>query len=318
MPIGRLIEIKTPDTERYQDDCLHPCIRYIPEGFAGHKWWMVQSPYYAGNSKVENPLLYYCDDGDTSFNWIYLGIVQETPDAGFNSDPMIYHESGKLWVFWREKGTPLCHRLNIVSATLGVSTSDGITYSKPKIFLTSLDPEIDSELCPILLKVNEKYCFYTSYYQFKPKRKGLGIAIWEGSSLENPNFQLRTISKTVNTFTCDKFKQQRIGNHLLFIPKPLKHDIWHFDLFEVNNNLYMISVSEWGDNIMLSTSEDYKKFRTLRTPLVNTHYSGQNYFYKPTGYVQDGVFHLFYTAKDNKDNNRNLLFHTEMNLSNII
>jgi hypothetical protein len=243
--------------------------------------------------------------------------VQETPETGFNSDPVIFHEAGKLWVFWREKETPMCHRLNIVSATVGVFTSDGSTFSIPGVFLTNNDPDVDTELCPILLKIEGKYCFYASHYQFKPVRKGLGIAIWEGSSLENPDFRYKETRKIKNIYTCDKYKQLRIGNRLFFIPKPLKHDIWHFDLFEYSNKLYMISVAEWGDNIMLGVSEDFKHFRTNHKPLVNTHYSRQKYFYKPTGIVQDGMLHLFYTAKDESDHNRNIMFHAEINFQKI-
>jgi hypothetical protein len=55
MPLGKKINIQTPIYEKYKNDCLHPCIRFIPSGFLGYHWWMVQSPYYGRNSAVENP-----------------------------------------------------------------------------------------------------------------------------------------------------------------------------------------------------------------------------------------------------------------------
>ena len=47
-------------TEKYLNDNIHPCIRYVPDGFAGHKWWMVTTPILGGSS-TENPILYWGD-----------------------------------------------------------------------------------------------------------------------------------------------------------------------------------------------------------------------------------------------------------------
>lgn len=52
------IEVFTPDSEIYHNDCLHPCIRYSENGFAGYHYWMAQSPYYGWNNRIENPILY--------------------------------------------------------------------------------------------------------------------------------------------------------------------------------------------------------------------------------------------------------------------
>ena len=48
----------TPYEEEFNHgDGVHPCVRYIPEGYLGHKWWMVYTPYYASNDKTENAIL---------------------------------------------------------------------------------------------------------------------------------------------------------------------------------------------------------------------------------------------------------------------
>jgi len=99
MPIGEEIEIKTPHEAKYHNDCLHPCVRYIPDGFAGANWWMVQSPYFNHDNKLENPILYYSNDSENPRNWNYTVVVSETPEKGFNSDPSLYYEDNKLWVF---------------------------------------------------------------------------------------------------------------------------------------------------------------------------------------------------------------------------
>ena len=319
MKSGQPIEITTPDFEKYKNDCLHPCIRFIPEGFAGYHWWMIQSPYYNRNSSIENPLLYFSADNDIPKNWQFSAIVTDTPDSGFNSDPTIFYENNLLWIFWREKDTPRCTELNAIAATLGVFTKDGKEFSKPQVFLTETNNRTDKELCPILIKKNGKYCFYTSYYQFKPVRRNLGIAVWEGTSLEHPDFRLKKTIKIKPQYTCDKLKQFKLKNRFLFIPKPLKHDIWHFDLFESNNQLYMLSVAEWGENIVLSVAKDYLTFKAFKKPLLNSH-SNENhigtrqYFYKPTGFIKDKNLHLYYTTNHKGDKMQNVLHYTSHKL----
>lgn len=70
----------------------------------------------------------------------------------------------------------------------------------------------------------------------------------------------------------------------------------------------MISVAEWGDDIMLSIADDYRHFKTLQVPLINSHYSKQLYFYKSTGFVQEGRLLLYYTARNSLDKCANQLF----------
>lgn len=56
------IVVLTPDSAKYHNDCLHPCVRYYEDGFTGYSYWIAQSPYYAGNNKIENPILYHFVD----------------------------------------------------------------------------------------------------------------------------------------------------------------------------------------------------------------------------------------------------------------
>lgn len=308
MPIGEKIFIETPDFNKYHNDCLHPTIRFIPEGFCGYNWWMVQSPYYKRDSSTENPILYFSNDVNSPKNWQPLAIVRDTPLKGYNSDPYIFYENKKMWVFWRECYTPLCDRLGVSMATVGVYTIDGKNFNEPKVFLTNKDVNFDLQQCPILIKKGSKYIFYAVNYQYKPIRKNIGISIWEGSSLEEPDFQFIQSTKLPKVYTCDKWKQLRLKNYLLFIPKMLKHDVWHFDLVEYNNKLLMLSVSEWGDNIMLGVSDDFYNFNITTQPLINAHYSNQKYFYKPTGFIEEDYLCLYYTARSETDKNCNSLF----------
>ncbi len=36
--------MEDPTPNETHGDIVHPCIRYIPEGFEGHQWWMVYTP----------------------------------------------------------------------------------------------------------------------------------------------------------------------------------------------------------------------------------------------------------------------------------
>jgi hypothetical protein len=312
MPIGKRITIQTPEPDKYHNDCLHPCIRHIPEGFCGYNWWMVQSPYYKRDSSLENPILYFSKDVDIPVNWEPVALVRDTPQMGFNSDPALFYEKGKLWIFWREVGTPQCEQLGVKKATVGCFTKNGKKFSSIKVYLTDNCADEDKEQCPILIKRGSCYLFYAVHYQYQPIRQNKGIAIWEGTSLESPDFVYKATIRIKTTYTCDKWKQKWIGRKLIFIPKPQKHDIWHFDLFEYQQKLYMFSVAEWGDNIMLSVAEDYKNFKTLRKPLVNNHYSEQflecrPYFYKPTAYITNKTLLLYYTINSNHGPNQNEL-----------
>jgi|GEM_PF-1716645 len=314
------LTISTPEPLIYNNDCLHPCIRFTESGINGHKWWMIQSPFYDRNSDVENPILYYSDDKEFPSNWTPTKIIAQTPLKGFNSDPNLFIYNDELWVFWREFMTPLCDSLGVSKVTVGVYSKDGLSFSKPKVYLTHKDIDSDSEQAPVLIHKNNKFQFYSTNYQYSPTRTNTGIAIWEGSSLHKPDFKLTKVIQSTDTYVCDRITQLRVGSFLFFIPKPLKHDIWHFDLFEFNKQIFMFSVSEWGDNIMLGVEKANGKFKTFSLPLVNNHYlekftKKRVYFYKPTGYIKNDTIFVYYTATSTIDGKRNDLFKTKVALS---
>ena len=108
MPQGKELQVdltllhkKSP---KYGDWLIHPCVRYIPNGFAGHKWWMVCTPYPNFNSYCENPVL-FCGDGDSvPTKWDFVAIVQDSHKHGYNADGCLYFDGEKLWILWKEDG----------------------------------------------------------------------------------------------------------------------------------------------------------------------------------------------------------------------
>lgn len=316
MPIGEPVEVTTIQPEKYHNDCLHPCIRY--DASTG-KYYMAQSPDYGWNNKVENPMFYASDD---YMQWHTGSLIADTPETGYNSDPNIYVEGDKVFFIWRECHTPLCDSLGCVNATVGGWIENGKLENK-HVLCTNNGHEGDKEQCPILIKHDGMYLIYGAWYQYEPERKNMGIAIWKSISLDNPKFELIETIPFESVYTVDKKVNIPLFRHVLYVPKPLKHDMWHFDLFEYNNKLYMVSVAEKGDNIMLSVADDWKHFKTFRKPLVNNHYTENHcgyrqYYYKPTAFVKDDTLHLFYTANSNIDTKQNQLYHTSVPINMLL
>ena len=112
MPVGILISIKTSEPEKYHDDCLHPCVRELNDG----SFVMVQTPYYACNNKVENPMIYR-SNSLTDFGMGAL--LVDTPEVGFNSDPNVFVDDSLVYAFYRVFETPLCKELCLDKIVLG-------------------------------------------------------------------------------------------------------------------------------------------------------------------------------------------------------
>lgn len=293
----REVPVTTPEPEKYHNDVLHPCIRRMSDG----RYVMVQSPWYKCKNDVENPILYISDD---PMHWDNGIVVENTPERGYNSDPNVYEENGRIYVFWREVETRLCLKLGAFSAIVGVYTDDeGKSFSEKQVFVTNSDAQVETIICPILVKHEGKYRFYASWYRIvESDRRNLGLSIWEGTNLENPDFCLAKQVPLRSKYICDKYKQLAVFGHIFFIPVPHKLDLWHFDLMEKDGKLYMFASEEMGDVEMMAVSKDWEHFDMKRKPLLNAHrmenHVGyrQNY-YKPTALVrEDGKIQFFYTA----------------------
>lgn len=307
MPIGEQVDLTTIQPEKYHHDCLHPCIRHDEQT---GKYFMSQSPDYGWNNKVENPMYYESRD---YMQWHNGSLIADTPEKGYNSDPNIYIENERVFFLWRECHTPLCDSLGCVNATVGGWIENGELKEK-QVLLTNDSQMGDIEQCPILVKHAGTYYIYAAWYQYEPERKNKGIAIWKSESLENPSFELAETISFESLYTVDKQVNIPLFGHKFYIPIPLWHDLWHFDLFEYEGNLYMVSVAEKGDNIMLSVAEDWKHFKTYRKPLINNHYTEnycgyRQYYYKPTAFVKDDMLHVFYTANAKENTGKNILLH---------
>lgn len=315
MPVGEPVIVTTIDTTKYHNDCLHPCIRY--EASSG-KYYMAQSPYYAWNNQVENPMMY---ESDSYMEWHNGSLIADTQEKGFNSDPNIcLLSNGDIYYLWREFGTPLCDSIGATAVTVGGILNEDGRLSGEQVLCVNTHNNGDVEQAPVMIERNGQRYIYAAWYQYEPVRKNKGIAIWreDADCAKGGHMCKYRFVDTIPFESCctvDKCAQVRVFGHIFYCPKPLFHDLWHFDLFEYGDKLYMVSVAEKDDNIMLSMSEDWKHFKTFRKPLVNNHYTEnycgyRQYYYKPTAFVKDDTLHVFYTANANDDSKRNQLYHT--------
>ena len=318
MPIGETIDVHTIEPDKYHNDCLHPCIRY--DAKAG-KYYMAQSPYYGWNNKLENPMFYVSDDYKV---WDKGVLIADTLDKGYNSDPNIcICANGEIQFIWRECHTTLAHDKDSSYITVGGALGNDGTLTKKHVYCVNQWQDGDTEQAPVMIEHEGERYIYAAWYEYEPERKNKGIAIWkeELKAAKGGGHMCgyRFVEKLPfgSCFTADKCAQIRLFGHILFAPKPLYHDLWHFDLFEYDGKLYMVSVAEKGDNVMLSVAEEWQHFKTYRKPLVNNHYTEnycgyRQYYYKPTAFVKDDVLHVFYTANAKDDPKRNQLYHTAL------
>lgn len=318
---GVACHVEDPTFEITHGDVIHPCVRYIEDGFEGYQWWMVYTPLYNWDSKHENPRLCYSDapQGQAPTEWKYYCTVIECPlEGGYNSDPSLLVKDGKLYVFWRECHTSRVCKSGYKFATYGcVVQNKTVQYLETPFLYNSLRHE-DCEMSPTFFERDEKLYAYCTHLRFDLKailylpdklqkliRKWInfttaygiyhcnlsrGMAIWEGDSFDTAFNYIKTV----------KFKGK--GWH---------YHPWHMDFFFANHNtdkhLYsIIQTNQKFADICLAWSDDGEEFQLFRFPLFTEH--SIKGLYKPTAQVVDGIFHMYYTAKDKLNPSVNQLY----------
>lgn len=329
MPAGAHCSVEDPTVDVTHGDIVHPCIRFIRNGFEGHKWWMVYTPYYGKNEKIENPRLCYADtnEGELPTSWHFYCHIKETPDQGYNSDPTILFSDNKLFVFWRENNTTRTDKMGLTRATYGCSVKNKkVTYfDKPTLVETAV--QMDHEICPTVIESLKEYKAYAIHVQFNPKwiflfpetilrwiykykiiellylifgssrMKTFGVALWKGQTIDETFQYVKTIPfKDVNR---------------LYRP-------WHLDFFYneeyPDNGRHLYSVIQSDEKFADICLAHYENncFRIYRKPLITGKSIGMLGLYKPCGQIVHDTFYLFYTARDNTDSKLNKMFVTSI------
>ncbi len=329
MPPGVLCSHAPFEQEVNHGDVIHPCVRYIPDGYLGHKWWMVYTPYYGSNDKTENPILCYADEKgkEPPTHWFVYCQVQGQPNLGYNSDPVLLFSNNKLYVFWRENLTERCAVSGFARATFGaVVKEDGISAVFGPLVGTE-DAEIDPETSPAFVEEKDgTYRCLATHITFHSKiiktmptilqrfvnlvalvldllgiwsqQKAHGMAQWSCSKVDGAYHYDCTI----------RFENKNV----LYRP-------WHIDFFEWKDRLYAIVQSnQCNADICLAVSEDRVHFRFFNKPLITNATCGKVGIYKPTAGVVNDRFFLYYTAQDKDNRALNKLYLTTMNINELL
>ena len=331
MSPGAEIKVEPFRYEVNHGDIVHPCVRYIPEGYLGHHWWMVYTPYYKSDASLENPVLCYADSDDLNTpptEWRHFCLVNEKPDKGYNSDPTLLFHEGVLYVFWRENyenGNRPYYRATFVAKVV----EGGVERIAEPLLVTD-DGEIDAETCPCFMPTNEgdvmAYGMHLRFHsprikQMRPllkrvvekivlvtdllgvysQQKHYGLAIWkqESDNWLQPYKHVTTL----------KFGRC----NALYRP-------WHMDFFDWEGKRYcVLQTNQCNADIALAVSDDNGHFTFYKKPLITNDSIGKLGIYKPcAGVTQDGTFYLYYTAQDRENRALNKLYLSKMTFERLL
>lgn len=148
----------------------HPCVRHFPDGWCGHEYWMVATPYPNSAIDLENPCLWYSDDG---YDWSAEGIpnpldtapTEDGASVGYNSDPHLLLVGNTMEVWWRtyyqsgsNAGCEVIYRR---------TSTDGTNWgAREELFrVQNADGVETSCLCPVALYEDGIYKIWVVYRQ---------------------------------------------------------------------------------------------------------------------------------------------------------
>ena len=332
MQPGQHVSVEPFRYELNHSDVVHPCVRYIADGYLGHTWWLVYTPYYHSDASLEQPVLCYADGNDAEIppmEWKTYCLVNDKIEGGYNSDPNLLFTGGVLYVYWRENYDD--QKDSHFRATyVAKVTQTGIKKIGNTPVVWTDDSEVDAETCPTFMSsfsIKDSFTCYAMHLRFHSKhikrmrqpwrrltekavlvsdliglysqQKHYGIAEWEGDAPDRP---FRYV-KTVRFRNCNT----------LYRP-------WHMDFFDYSDRRYAIVQTNMSNaDLCLAESTDGNTFTFFRRPLITNKTIGKVGIYKPcAGVTPKGMFYLYYTAQDLNNRSQNRLYLTQMPFTELI
>lgn len=328
MEPGEQCTIEPFKAEINHGDVVHPCVRYVPEGYEGHCWWLVYTPYYNADASIENPILCYADGNEPvpPTDWKVYCEVKGKPKKGYNSDPVLLYTKGQLYVFWREYGTETVKTSGHQVASFGAKVKAGGIVDEFGPVVWSDDMEVDNEVSPTFIQKDDGYLCLAMHLQFHSKwikrqhpvlksfltkilavtdligigsqQKSFGMARWFSDEID-ALFQYRDTVKFKN---CNS----------LYRP-------WHMDFFEYQGRLYaIVQTNQCNADLCLAYSDNYEYFTFFNKPLITNVTIEKLGIYKPTAGVVNGRFFLYYTAQDADNRALNKMYVTEIDMDRML
>ena len=319
--------------EENHGDIVHPCVRYIPEGFEGHYWWMVYTPYFAADSSMENPILCYSDEKNPNTpptEWKVYGLVNEKPEDGYNSDPTLLYKDCQLYVFWRENYEHSNKPHKYIRATHIAKVSNGAIEQVGSNILYTIDKEIDAETCPtFMLNSDGSVTAYAMHLKFHSEH----IRDIHHTWLKTIAMKMVSLTDLLGFYSQQKHYGIAIWKQQGDISEPFEHTCtnkiekcnklyrpWHMDLFDWDGKRYaIIQTNQSNADLCLAVSEDMEHFTMFKKPLITNATIDKLGIYKPCAAVApNGKFYLYYTAQDKDNRALNKMFLSMMNIYELI
>lgn len=114
----------------------HPSVLFVPQGFAGYRYWMAHTPYQGGDDTYEDPCIVASNDGDS---WeVPAGLTNPLDDqpgspGAYNSDTdLMLGPDGLLHLFWRTREPASTGAEEKVYTR---TSADGVTWTAKAVVL---------------------------------------------------------------------------------------------------------------------------------------------------------------------------------------
>lgn len=133
---------------------------HIPNGFAGYRFWMANTPYPQNAHKLENPELFGSHDG--VFWEVPAGVqnplapAPDGDDRHYNSDPCLLHHEDRLLLYFRTSDEESAPRRDWISV---MASHDGRDWSEPRRVIEDATGRL--LLCPAIRVVDGQFVMWT-------------------------------------------------------------------------------------------------------------------------------------------------------------
>jgi len=236
----------------------HPKILYVPDGFAGYRYWMAATPYWGlvgSDSQYENPHIWCSNDG---YKWLEpTGITNpidlpenEFPNHSYWSDThLALGTDGYLYCYYRGVGPAFGGATNFYRRSL-----DGVTWSDPRVLLVTSDNAVS----PVILrKPDDSFEYYET--KLTPARGILKVSMTGPATVAN----------------------KATGTDMVFTNTPWAgtQGVWHVDI-EYVGGVYIALIntgainSSGGDELWIAYSVDGLNYTVVTSKVgpSNTNY----------------------------------------------
>ena len=202
---------------------VHPKVLYIPDGFAGHKWWMAYTPYTWGKDLYEDPCVVWSDNG---LDWFPDYVTPITTEHNTDEDRWNYSDTHIVLVpkdgttvmqcWWRgHKRSPGHELIYMCESYDGLTWGDIHTiWDKPREGATMMSPTIIYE---------------DDLYKCWVVNNNTSIDYFEGST----------------PFTMNKIAS--ITDIFYFNYNEIRYKTWHIDIIHDNDVYIMVNMGKSVD-----------------------------------------------------------------------